>query len=101
MFDMRTYQDRKGDLLVQINNRSGRSLTVTLQTERGEEVVYVPVSKRQGLFTIKLDVSETPSGLYRVAVGADIEKAVQLVRLATPTQSVESGRFVVMLLAAH
>ncbi len=97
-FDMRTYQDTKGDLVVQINNRSGRDLAVTLQTERGEKVAFVPISRQQGVFTVKLDVAEIPAGLYRVAILADTEKAVQLVRLATPVdQPLYPGKLVVML----
>ena len=97
-FDMRTYQDAKGDLVVQINNRSGRDLAVALQTERAEKIAFVPVSRQQGVFTVKLNVAEIPTGLYRVTVMADTNEAVQLVKLATPaTQPLFPGKLVVLL----
>ncbi len=97
-FEMRTYQDAKGDLIVQVNNRSGRDLAVTLQTDRSEKLAYVPISRQQGVFTVKLDVTEIPAGLYRVAIVADTEKAVQLVRLLSPaTQPHYPSKLVVML----
>lgn len=97
-FDMRSFQDANGALVVQINNRSGRDLAVALQTEWSEKVAFVPISRQQGVFTVKLNVGEIPTGLYRVAVIADTDKAVQLVRLATPAnQPLFPGKLVVLL----
>lgn len=97
-FEMRTCQDTKGDLIVQVNNQSGRDLAVTLQTARSEKVAFVPIPRQQGVFIVKLNIAEVPAGTYQVAVMADTQKAVQLIRLATlATQPLSPGKLVVRL----
>ena len=80
-FNARTYQDHKGDLIVQVNNRSLRGLTIQLQTLRGEEVAYVPVPKYQSSFGARLDISELTDGDYRIIVSTDNERIVKIVNL--------------------
>lgn len=82
-FNARTYQDNNGDLVVLVNNRSLRGLTIQMQTLRGEEVAYVPVPRRQAAFGARLDVHELPDGDYRIIVATDNERIVKIVSLKT------------------
>jgi len=86
-FNTRTYQDEKGDLIVQVNNRSVGVLTIQMQTTRGEEVAYVPVDRRPAQLSIRLDVSELTDGDYRLIVATDTEKIVTIVSLTTPAST--------------
>ncbi|HLK97281.1 MAG TPA: hypothetical protein VK364_05900 [Hymenobacter sp.] len=81
-FNARTYQTDNGDLVIQVNNRSLRSLTIQMQTIRGEEVAFVPVPK-QTTFGTRLDVQELADGDYRIIVATDNERIVKIVGLKT------------------
>ena len=82
-FNARTYQTDNGDLVIQVNNRSLRSLTIQMQTMRGEEVAFVPVPKQQTTFGTRLDVQELADGDYRIIVATDNERIVKIVGLKT------------------
>lgn len=84
-FRARTYQDTNGHLVVRLDNRSLQNMTIQMQTLRGEEVAYVPVSRRQAPFAARLDVSELTDGDYRIIIATDTEKVVHIVNLTTPT----------------
>lgn len=99
-FNTRTYQDRDGNLVVQVNNQSLRSLTIRLQTLRGEEVAYVPIPKRQVSFGARLDVSELTDGDYRIIVSTDNEKIVKIVSLKTPVTASRQVEVAVVTSAA-
>ncbi|MCY7357724.1 MAG: hypothetical protein LH609_09665 [Rudanella sp.] len=86
-FNTRIYQDEKGDLIVQVNNRSVGVLTIQMQTTRGEEVAYVPADRRPAQLSIRLDVSELTDGDYRLIVATDTEKIVTIVSLTTPAST--------------
>lgn len=89
-FNARTYQADNGDLVVQVNNRSLRGLTIQMETMQGEEIAWVPIPRRQSAFGTRLDVSELTDGDYRIIVATDNEKIVKVVRLKTvaPTPAV-------------
>ena len=82
-FSARTYQADNGELVIQVNNRSLRGLTIQMQTVRGEEIAFIPVPKQQSAFGTRLDVHDLTDGDYRIIVATDNEKIVTMVSLKT------------------
>lgn len=92
-FNARTYQADNGDLVVLVNNRSLRGLTIQMQTLRGEGVAFVSVPQRQSTFGARLDVHDLADGDYRIIVSTDNERIVKIVSLKTvaPTPAVRQA----------
>lgn len=96
-FNALTYQAANGDLVVRVNNRSLRGLTIQMQTLRGEEVAWVPVPKHQPAFGARLDIRELTDGDYRIIVSTDNEKIVKIVSLKTATPTTPARQATVAL----
>ncbi|MBC3784688.1 hypothetical protein [Spirosoma utsteinense] len=97
-FNARTYQADNGDLVIQVNNRSLRVLTIQMQTMRGEEIAFVPVPKQQSAFGTRLNVQELADGDYRIIVSSDNERIVNIInlKLAVPTPAVRRATVAVV-----
>lgn len=97
-FSALAYQAHNGNLIIQVNNRSLRGLTIQLQTMQGEEVAWVPVPKQQPGFRTRLDVHELADGDYRIIVATDNERIVKIVRLSTsaPTPAIRRATVAVV-----
>lgn len=80
-FSTRAYQTDSGELVILVNNQFLGSLTIQVQTNRGEEVAYIPVPERQSAFGAKLGVHELPDGDYRIIVSTHNERIATIISL--------------------